>query len=221
MENRAQALKDLGRLDEAILEYRHALAVKPRFGLAWLGLGQLYEAMGRKAEAEDCYHRALLNRVDRAPELTTLARFCVSKGWREAAATNYDGALKLNPADATTYIEAGQNLEALGRQAEAGHCYAEAVKLSPDSIQAHFLYGLELGRDGKPADAAGQFRETVRIMPDLPQARFNLAMALANAGDYSEALGEFDKFLKQEPTNTLAINYEHALRQKLSQQPPR
>jgi len=220
MENCAQSLKDLGRRDEAIREYRHALAVKPRFGLASLGLGQMYEEMGRKAEADHCYHQALLNRIDRAPELETLARFCVSKGWREAAATNYEDALKLNPADAATYVEAGQNLAALGRHAEAEQCYAAAVRLSPDLIQAHFLYGLELGRDGKPSDAAGQFREAVRIRPDLPEARFNLAMALVNAGNYPEALGEFNKVLEQQPANAQALQYAHALRQKLSQQQP-
>ena len=41
LQNLAQSLKDLGRRDEAIREYRHALAVNPRFGLAWLGLGQI------------------------------------------------------------------------------------------------------------------------------------------------------------------------------------
>ena len=116
LQNLAQSLKDLGRRDEAIREYRHALAVNPRFGLAWLGLGQMFEEMGRKAEAEDCYRKALLNRnrIDRAPELTTLARFCESRGWYEAAAANYEDAIKLNPSDATLYVEAGQNLSALG-----------------------------------------------------------------------------------------------------------
>jgi tetratricopeptide (TPR) repeat protein len=88
LQNLAQSLKDLGRHDEAIREYRHALAIKPRFGLAWLGLGQMYEEMGHKAEAEESYRKALSNRIDRAPELATLARFCESKGWREAAVTN-------------------------------------------------------------------------------------------------------------------------------------
>jgi tetratricopeptide (TPR) repeat protein len=104
----------------------------------------------------------------------------------------------------------------LGRHAEAEQRYTEAIKLSPDLIQAHFLYGLELGRDGKPADAAGQFREAVRIMPDLPEARFNLGLALVNEGKYSEALIQFDKVLEHDPTNTMALNYAQALRQKLS-----
>jgi tetratricopeptide (TPR) repeat protein len=219
LQNLAQSLKDLGRRDEAIREYRHALAVNPRFGLAWIGLGQILEETGSKAEAEDCFHKALLNRIDRAPELKTLARFCVSYGWLEAAATNFDDALKLTPSDAKLYVEAGQNLDALGRHAEAERDYAEAANLSPDFMQAHFLYGLELGREGKTASAVAQFREAVRIMPDLPEARLNLGMALANEGSYSEALVQFDKILELNPTNALALNYAQALRNKLHSTP--
>jgi len=220
LQNLAQSLNDLGRQDEAMREYRHALAVKPRFGLAWLGLGQVEEQIGRKTEADECFQKALVNRINRGPELTTLARFCESRGWHEAAATNYDDAIKLNPLDATLYLAAGRNYEASGRDAEAGKCYAEAVKLSPDSMPAHFLYGLELGREGKPGDAAAQFREAVRIMPDLPEARLNLGIALENEGSNSEALEQFDKVLERSPTNELALNHSQALRQKLASKQP-
>lgn len=212
----AQSLNDLGRPEEAIREYRHALAVKPRFGLAWMGLGQIFEKMGRQAEAEDCYHKALANRINRAPELTTLARLCETHGWYEAAATNYDDAIKLSPLDATLYVAAGQNYSAAGRNGEAAARYAEAVRLSPDSLQAHFLYGLELGKEGKPGDAAVQFREAVRIMPDLPEARLNLGMALENEGNYSEALNQFDKVLEQSPSNAIALDQTRILREKLA-----
>jgi tetratricopeptide (TPR) repeat protein len=220
LQNLAQSLNDLGRRDEAIREYQHALSVKPRFGLAWLGLGQIYEKMGRKAEAEDCYRKALVNRINRAAELKLLARFCESRGWTEAAATNYEDAIKLNPSDAVLYLSAGQDLAALGRHAEAEQHYSEAARLSPDSIQAHFLYGMELGRDGKAADAAGQFREAVRIMPNMTEARFNLGISLVDAGNYSEALVEFEKVLEQDPTNAKALQYAQALRQKLSPTQP-
>jgi tetratricopeptide (TPR) repeat protein len=220
LQNLAQSLKDLGRYDEAIHEYRHALAVKPRFGLAWLGLGQIYEGMGRKAEAEECYQKSLQNRIDRAPELTALARFCENHGWREAAATNFDEALKLNGLDATLYIEAAQNLSALGRHAEAEQRYAQATRLSPDSVQAHFFYGSELGRDGKPADAVREFREAVRITPNMTEARLNLGISLVDAGNYPEALVQFEKILQQDPANAKALQYARALRQTLSSAHP-
>lgn len=220
LQNLAQSLVKLGRRDEAIHEYRHALAIKPRFGLAWIGLGQVLEETGKKAEAEDCYRKALANRIHRAPELATLARFCASRGWFEAAATNFDDAIKLNPSDAMLYVEAGQNFAALGRHAEAEQHYAEAAKISPDLMQAHFLYGLELGREGKPVNAAEQFREAVRIMPDLVEARLNLGMALAHEENYSDALAQFEEVLRRNPTNALALRYAQALRAKLAAAPP-
>ena len=220
LQNLAQSLNDLGQHEEAIREYRHALAVKPRFGPAWLGLGQILEETGRKAEAEDCYHKALQNRIDRAPELTTLARFCENHGWREAAATNFDEALKLNGFDAALYLEAAQNLSVLDRHAEAEQRYAQAIRLSPDSIQAHFFYGSELGGDGKPSDAVREFREAVRIMPNMTEARFNLGISLMDAGNYSEALVEFEKVLEQAPANAKARQYALALSQRLSASQP-
>jgi tetratricopeptide (TPR) repeat protein len=220
LQNLAQSLNGLGRPDEAIREYRHALAVKPRFGPAWLGLGQTLEKMGRQAEAEDCYRKALVNRVNRVQELKKLAHFCENHGWREAAATNYDDAIKLDPSDPAPYMDAGLNLAALGRHAEAEQRYSEAVRLSPDLMQAHFLYGMELGRDGKSANAADQFREAVRIMPDLPEARLNLGMALENEGNYSDALAQLEKVLEKNPANAMALQHAQALRQKLSSARP-
>ena len=220
LQNLAQSLLKLGRRDEAIHEYRRALAIKPRFGLAWLGLGQVLEETGRKTEAEDCYRKALANRIHRAPELTTLARFCQNRGWFEAAATNYDDAIKMNPSDATLYLDAGQSYAALGRHTEAMQHYARAVKLSPEWMQAHFLYGLELGTLGKPTEAAEQFRDAVRIRPDFAEARLNLGIALENESNYFEALAQFEAVLERNPTNALALRYARALREKLSSTPP-
>ena len=219
-QNCAQSLRDLGRNDDAVLEYRRALAAKPHFGLAWLGLGQTYERMGRKTEAEDCYQKALRNRVMRAPELAALARFCVARGWHEAAATNYQDAVSQTPFDATLQTEAGQNVSLLGRRDEAEKFFAEAARLSPDSMQAHFLYGLELGQAGKAAEAVEQFREAVRIMPNMPEAQFNLGLALLNEGNYAAALEQFETLLKLDPAHAEALRYAQALRKKLGSAAP-
>ena len=220
LQNLAQSLLKLGRRDAAIREYRRALAIKPRFGLAWLGLGQVLEETGRKTEAEECYRKGLANRIHRAAELTTLARFCQSRGWFEAAATNYDDAIKLDPSDAALYLNAGQSYATLGRHREAMQHYAEAVQLSPESMQAHFLYGLELGTIGRTSEAAEQFRDAVRIMPDFAEARLNLGVALENEGNHSEALLQFEKVLKTNPTNAVALRYARVVREKLSATPP-
>ena len=220
-QNLAMCLVKLGRRDQAIREFQHALALKPRFGFAWLGLGQVYEEQGRQREAEECYRQALADRIHRADELTTLARFCQSRGWLDAARTNFADAIALSPSDANLRLEAGLSLAALGRHAEAAQRYAEAIQISPDLARAHFLRGLEMGRLGKPADAEWEFREAVRLMPDVVEARLNLAIALHHQGKFEEALTEFESVLQRNSTNGLALKYVQDLRARASQAPPK
>jgi Flp pilus assembly protein TadD len=188
LQNLAMSLAKLGRNDEAMREYKHVLSITPRFGLAWLGLGQLLENQGQKAEASKCYQKALENRIHRAPDLATLGRFCMSRGWFEAASTNYDDAAKLDPFDPALAMEGGQ---------------------------AHFLYGIELGKSGQTARAAHEFREAVRLMPGVVEARLNLGIALYRDGQWNESLIEFQKVVAESPTNILAQGYVDALNKKL------
>jgi tetratricopeptide (TPR) repeat protein len=212
VQNLAQTLVKLDRRDEAEQQYRRALKLKPRFGMAWLGLGQVLQAKGDNAEAEACYLRALTNRIHRAGELTTLARFCQSRGWHEAAATNFVDAIKLNPSDPMLRLEAGQSLAAAGHHPQALAQYADAVRLAPDLAQAHFLHGVELGRQGNPAEAAQDFRAAVKLMPALLEARLNLGIALVGLGQRDEALAQFEEVLSRNPTNALALRYTEMLR---------
>ena len=191
LQNLALSLFKLGRNAEAMREYHRALAITPRFGPAWLGLGELLESMGRTNEAADCYQKGLQNRIHRASDMETLARFCMSRGWFEAASTNYSDAIKLDPTDPALPLEAGQ---------------------------AHFLFGMELGKSGQAAPAAREFQEAVRLMPEVVEARLNLGIALFRQGQWNESLNEFQQVAARNPTNVLARHYLQILRHKLGPQ---
>ena len=210
-QNLAICLQKLGRTDEAIREFKRALEIKPRFCLAWLGLGQVYEQMGQQPEAMNCYHEALANPIHRTAELTTLARFCQSRGWWEAAVTNYSEALILSPASVSLRVECGQALAAIGRHQEAARRYGEAIALTPDQGQTHFLRGVELGILGQPQEAEQEFRAAVRLMPDLVEARLNLGISLYQQQKSEEARVYFAEVLQRNPTNALAMKYMQRL----------
>ena len=210
-QNLAICLKKLGRRDEAIHEFQRALKIKPRFGLAWLGLGQVYDEMGQTNQADACFQKALANPIHRADELTTLARFCQSRKWFAAAATNYAQAIELSPADPTLRMEAGEVLSDLNRHAEAAEQFKQATQLSPNLGQAWFLCGLELGRLGKPDAAEPEFREAARLMPGVAQAQLNLAIALFRQRKDEEARAAFQSALQIDPGNAMALNYLNSL----------
>jgi tetratricopeptide (TPR) repeat protein len=186
LQNLAMSLTKLGRNAEAEQEYKRALAITPRFGLAWLGLGQILESEGRKEEATNCYLKGLQNRIHKADDLATLARFCVSRGWYEAASTNYSDAMKLDPFDVTLRREAGR---------------------------AHFLFGEQLGKSHQPAPAAREFQEAALLMPDVIEARLNLGIALFQEGQWNQSRNEFEKVAARDPTNALAQHYLNLLRE--------
>ena len=188
---------------------------------AWLGLGQILEQSGRKAEAERCYSQALTNRVHLAIELADLARFCQTRGWLEAAITNYDDALKTQPSNPMLHVWAGQSLEGLRRRPEAAVHYAAASVLAPEMPEARFLHGVALGWEGKFSQAADEFKETVRLRPDLIEARLNLGIALRGEGHKSEALEQFEEVLRQSPSNTLALQLRRQLLDKIEPAPAR
>lgn len=215
LQNLAMALVKSGRKDEAIRQFRRATAIQPRFGLAWLGLGNLLDDAGKKDEAAACFEKGLANRIHRGPELATLARFCQSRGWFEAARTNFADAVALAPSDASLRFEAGQNLAALGRHAEAAASFGEAARLSPDWGQAHFESGREFGLCGRPADAAREFDDAARLMPGAIEPRLDLGIALAQQGQWTDALKEFESVAERSPTNAVARHYIDLLRAKL------
>jgi tetratricopeptide (TPR) repeat protein len=219
--NLAQSLWTLGRREEAIRELRRVTAMRPESSMAWINLGQSLEVTGHKAAAEDCYHKALANHGNSEPDLVTLARFCRSRGWLEAAVTNYNVAIKLQPGDANLRVEAGQNLLVLRHYFDAAQQLVEAVRLAPESAKAHFFYGMAVGQEGMAVEAEKQFREALRIQPDLLDARVNLGIALMKEERSYEALSQFETVLQQSPTNRLALEYSQSLRTQLAPPPAR
>jgi tetratricopeptide (TPR) repeat protein len=216
LHNQALCLQKLGHPDQAISQFKHALAIKPQYGTAWLGLSQLYEQMGRKQESAECFQRALTNRLNTADYLATLARYCQSRQWFQAAVTNFADAVQLSPSDPGLLMEAGRALSAVGRHAEAAQRYAEAVQLEPGEGPPHLQLGVELGRQGKPAEAEREFREALRLMPDSVEGHLNLGIALYKQYKLDEALKQFEAVLQRTPTDALALKYVQELRSRTS-----
>jgi tetratricopeptide (TPR) repeat protein len=219
LHNLAQLHAREGRQEEALREFRRAVELKPRFGLAYIGIGQILEARGDQAGADLNYQLAVHHRIYRAEDLATLGRLCLKKGWFDAAVTNLQDALKLSPNDPALHRELADALTKLGRNAEAAPHRAAGDRTDLARLQEYFRRGVELGRAGKPAEAAVQFREVVRLMPELAEGRLNLALALESQGRAQEALEQFQQVLRLSPTNKFAAEHERLLESRLATPP--
>ncbi|MGP8234050.1 MAG: tetratricopeptide repeat protein, partial [Limisphaerales bacterium] len=200
-----------GHREEAAREFQQVLRQKPYWGPAHLGLGKVLEAMGKTAEAKEQFQEALKNRGGSPKFLNTLAEFSFSKGWYDAAVTNFTESLRFNPSDPGTHFNLGLALVKLERHAEARTHFTEAVRLQPSFAQAHFFLGMELGKSGDAPGAAEQFAEAVRLKPASIEARLNLGIALFNQHLNQPALEQFNEVLRRDSKNPVALKYAKIL----------
>ena len=91
------ALRDWGRLDEAVACYRRALELKPDFAEAHNNLGNTFKGQGRLDEAVACYRRALELKPDFAEVHDNLGGVLTEQGKLDEAVACYRRALELRP----------------------------------------------------------------------------------------------------------------------------
>ncbi|MDC1117274.1 sulfotransferase, partial [Luminiphilus sp.] len=99
-------LEGLGRLDEAELSYRRAIALKPDYAEAHCNLGNTLKELGRLDEAEASYRQAIAVKPDFAEAYSNLGNTLIEIGGLDEAIASYSEAIALQP----DYAEAYRNL---------------------------------------------------------------------------------------------------------------
>jgi TolB-like protein/Flp pilus assembly protein TadD/DNA-binding winged helix-turn-helix (wHTH) protein len=204
--------KDAAQLQEAEGLFQEALAIDPRFPLAYAGLCEShaisYErqrdpALARQAEA--ACKRALtadssLREVDMA-----LAHLYLVSGSHEQAAAIYRDAVRKNPADADAYIGLAEAYAGQSRLNEAEVAFRRALEAEPDYAEAHTQFATFLFQHGRVGPAIGHFRRVTEVAPSA-LAFSNLGAALEMSGDLAGAAQAFERSLELEPSPSAFSN---------------
>lgn len=197
--NLAKGLKDLGRLDEAIVHFERALALAPNFADAEFSYGTALNLMQRFEDALVHFEKAIalnpgfiaaLN--NRGLALAKLKRFT-------EALASYDKALAIEPNFADAHNNRGNALRALMRFDDALVSFHRAIAARPDSAEAHCNRGNVLLELARFDDAAAAFDRAIAIRPDFAEARRGRGDALANLNRFGEAIASFDRALALKP----------------------
>src|SRR6516164_5953875 len=95
--NLGNVLKEQGKLDEAVAQYRQALAVNPNYVEAYNNLGNALKQQGKLDEAVAQYQRALALRPNLADAHNNLGTALAEQGKLDQAVAEYRHALTLRP----------------------------------------------------------------------------------------------------------------------------
>lgn len=194
---RANALLQAGRIDEAIAAYEVLLQKAPTLADGWYNLAWLLQRSRRFKEALVAYQRSLSAGIE-SPEEVHLNRAVVLAehlGRLDEAEEALSAALLVNPSYVPAWVNLGNLHEQRGDRDLAQAAYEKALALDPGQ-------SLALSRlpDLRPALAATDpLLERIRqalARPDLTAAEradlgFGLGKALDRVGAYDEAFAAY------------------------------
>jgi TolB-like protein/DNA-binding winged helix-turn-helix (wHTH) protein len=198
-------LAKLGGGGEAQLEaaedsFRQALALDPKFALAYAGLCERYAkgydqtrdaSLVQKAESA-C--GAALKLDDSLREVSAaLAHLYLLSGRNDEAAALYRAAIRLDPDNADGYTGLGEALDGANRNTEAEQAFRQAVEVEPTYWDAQTALGNFLLRHGRPAAAVPIYRRVTELVPARPSAYNNLGAAYLLTADFPQAGTAFER----------------------------
>ena len=182
-----------------------ALAIDPRFALAYDGLAFYYTAAAdwtlspneAMPKAKEAARKALEIDDDLAEAHSDMAwiRWCYDWDWA-AAESEYTRTIELKPNDAAPHDNYAEFLAAMGRTNEGIAESKKAIDLDPLSLHTNASLGMNLYYAHRYAQAIVQLRRAVDLDPNYWWARLYLGRAYEQQGQFPEAIAELQEALR-------------------------
>jgi Tfp pilus assembly protein PilF/ADP-heptose:LPS heptosyltransferase len=195
----AHALQTDGQWDDAMIEYRNALFLEPELPVAYIGLAEIYHALGDLDEAVIYYEQALVFAPNDGETHYNLGVVLEQQDKTDAAITHYERAIALLPDLAAAYNNLGTLLKSQERFAEARTCYQQALTIEPNSVQAHNNMGALYHLRGEFADAIQWYERTLTLAPHHAETIHNLGDVLMDCGNLDAAMAHYNRALSANP----------------------
>jgi tetratricopeptide (TPR) repeat protein/tRNA A-37 threonylcarbamoyl transferase component Bud32 len=197
--NRANDLRQQGRMAEAEAEYRAAVQLDPGPPMYLFGLGSILMQTRRLGEAEAIFREGIRRWPNSEGGYLSLGNVLRHQGRTAEAEAAFREAIRLKPDYALTHANLGSLLQSKGRLAEAEAAYREAQRLDPAYAQYHIDLGGLFLQSNRAAEAEAEYREAIRLKPDLIGGHLSLGSMLRQQGRLAEAEAEYREAVRHKP----------------------
>lgn len=157
----AESQVAIGKLADAAVAYRRALALQPNHAGALEGLGLLLLKQGQQAPATEILQSSIAQNPRAWRSLNGLAALADLRRDYAAAGDYYSRALAINPTSAALLNNRGYSRYLAGSLPEAQTDFERALAIDPQYDQAWRNLGLVMARLGKLGEAMRAFSQTM------------------------------------------------------------
>ena len=203
------ALREQGKLQEAVSTFNKAIQLKPDFAEAYSNRGNALKGLGQLEEAVKSYQSALAINPDYADAHNNLGLMLHNLGKLDAAVESYEKALAINPNFAHAHNNLGNTILELGQTDAAVKCYDKALTINPGYAKGHSNLGNAFKALGQLEAAVKSYERALELNPNDNSTRHLLNSIL---GQNSQSVpNEYIKSL----FNNYAYKFDDSLVKKL------
>ncbi|MGP0090557.1 MAG: tetratricopeptide repeat protein [Xanthobacteraceae bacterium] len=204
--NRANALWQLRRPDEALASCERAIALKPDYPEAFNNRGNALRELKRPQEALASYDRAIALKPNYVEAFNNRSIALRELKRPEEALASCERAIALKPDYAEAFYSRGNALRELKRPEEALASYDRAIALKPNYVEAFNNRGVALGELQRVEESLASYDRAVTLKPDYAEAFDNRGNALRKLQRLDEALASCDRALALKPDQADTLN---------------
>jgi len=190
-----------GKVNEAMEDYRQALAINPLYEDALNNLGYSLAGLKRHAEAIPLYEAALRIRPNHVEVHNNLGNALSEVGRLPEAIQHYRFVLKQQPDHADAHNNLGIALAMQGKLEEALEHFRAAIRFRPNYASAHSNLGNGLAAQHKFDEAITEYQESLRVNPKDPQAHNNLGNVFTEQNRLEEAITQYQEAIRLNAEN--------------------
>jgi putative PEP-CTERM system TPR-repeat lipoprotein len=193
-----------GDLQAAVIEYRNAIQIDPKFSDARVKLAETYARLGDGNNALKEYVRAADLLPDNAELQLTAGSYLLAAGQMDSALARADNVLGRQPDNVAGHILRGSALGGLEELDQALSAVEEAVRLDPKRSASYTQLGLVEFARGKTEPAEAALKKAVELDPRSIGAHLALGNFYWSLGRRADTQRAFESALQLEPRHVSA-----------------
>ena len=195
----ARALKETGRVRDAVDVYRRAVARWPEDPWMYHDLAVAAGAAGFRAEAARAEQAALALEPANAAASNGLGLLQVQAGKPADAVKAFERAVKADPTNAVYWTNLGNARRDASDTTGAEQAYRTALDHDPRSADAANGVGVLLVQAHRALEAIPWFERALAGSPRFAEARLNLGIAYQESGNAAKAAEQYRRVLELAP----------------------
>jgi tetratricopeptide (TPR) repeat protein len=188
-------------LDTAIGEFINAQLFNAERPESQVNLGGIYSDLGRNAEAESAYRKAIELQKQFVPAYVNLAQLLSEQNKEGEAIDILQSGLQQVPDDASLHHVLGLALVRQKDLPKALEQLSRAAELAPDDVRFSYVYAIALQSTGEVDKALEVLETSYGLHPGNPDVLFALVTVNRDAGNKQAALRYLAALIKLMPEN--------------------